>query len=287
MKRRLSYKDFVGGFVRLIRWPNLLMIAVTQYMTRLLLVGPVSQEVLTERAILLITLSTVFIAAAGYIINDYFDVKIDLINKPHRVIIGRYLKRRWAITAHQVLSVIGCFLGLWVSKWIFLVGVVSVTLLWFYASYFKKRPFIGNVIVAFLTALSLLIISVYYLQNRTLVLIYALFVFAISLIREVIKDMEDLRGDVSHGCRTLPIVWGIRRTKVLLYGLLMMFIVLLYLSATYLQNPHLAWIFTAMMLPVGWLTYKLVYADTKRAFASLSTFCKIIMLLGMLSMLWV
>lgn len=289
MKTRHTFKDFLVGFARLVRWPNLLMIAVTQYMTRIFLIGPLTDwaVILQERAILLITLATVLVAAGGYVINDYFDVKIDLINKPKRVIIGRYLKRRWAITAHQVLSVLGCLLGLWANKWVFLVSVFSVTLLWFYASYFKKKPLIGNVIVAFLTALSLLILSVYYPQNRELVLIYSLFVFAISLIREIIKDMEDVRGDVSYGGRTLPIIWGIRRTKILLYVLLSGFIVLLYASATALQNLHLAWIFTAMMLPVGWLTYRLVYADTKREFGQLSSFCKIIMLLGMLSMLWV
>lgn len=280
---------YLLGFFRLIRWPNLLMIALTQYMGRVFLVGPSSewQLILTEKAIHFITLSTIFIAAAGYIINDYFDVKIDLINKPKRVIIGRYLKRRWAMTAHQIFNVLGCLLGLFVSKWVFLVSVLSVTLLWVYASYFKKRPFIGNVIVALLTALALLMLSIFYPQNRDLVLLYALFAFGITLIREIIKDMEDVRGDVSHGCRTLPIIWGIRRTKFFVYVLIAFFIPSLFLSAYWLENKQLAWLFFALLGLIGWLVYRLVYADTKREFGALSNLCKIIMLVGMMSMIWI
>ncbi len=287
MKRRLSIQDISLGFLRLIRWPNLLIIALTQYMARVFLIGPVSEWklILGESSIFLITLSTVLIAAAGYVINDYFDVKIDLINKPERVIIGRYLKRRVAMTTHQVFNVLGCAIGLYVSKWVFLVSVLSVTLLWLYASFFKKRPFIGNVIVSLLTALSLIILIVYYPQNRELVGLYALFAFGITLIREIIKDMEDVRGDASHGCRTLPIVWGIFRTKLFLYALIALFIPSLFMAAHWLQNPQLAWLFFALLGLIGWLVYRLVYADTKREFGALSSLCKIIMLVGMMSMI--
>ncbi|RDB04995.1 prenyltransferase [Runella aurantiaca] len=289
LKKRLTIKDVVLGFLRLIRWPNLLIIAVTQYMARIFLVGPTQdwRSILGESTIFFISLSTVLIAAAGYIINDYFDIKIDLINKPDRVIIGRYLKRRVAMGAHQVLSFVGCLLGLWVGKWIFLISVLSVTLLWFYASYFKKRPFIGNLIVSLLTALSLLILAVYYPQNRNLVLLYALFAFGITMIREIIKDMEDVRGDVSHGCRTLPIIWGIPRTKLFLYLLIGLFIPSLFAAAHWLNNPRLGWMFVGLALLISWLVYRLVYADTKREFGALSSLCKIITLVGMVSMIWI
>lgn len=287
MKRRLTIQDISLGFLRLIRWPNLLIIALTQYMARVFLIGPFSEWklILGESSIFLITLSTVLIAAAGYVINDYFDVKIDLINKPERVIIGRYLKRRVAMTTHQVFNVLGCAIGLYVGKWVFLVSVLSVTLLWLYASFFKKRPFIGNVIVSLLTALSLIILVVYYPHNRALVGLYALFAFGITLIREIIKDMEDVRGDASHGCRTLPIIWGIFRTKLFLYALIALFIPALFLAAHWLQNPQLAWLFFALLGLIGRLVYRLVYADTKREFGALSSLCKIIMLVGMMSMI--
>lgn len=287
MKRRFSIQDISLGFLRLIRWPNLLIIAFTQYMARVFLIGPANEWmlILGENSIFLITLSTVLIAAAGYVINDYFDVKIDLINKPERVIIGRYLKRRVAMTTHQVFNILGCAIGLYVSKWVFLISVLSVTLLWLYASFFKKKPFIGNLIVSLLTSLSLIILAIYYPLNRELVGIYAFFAFGITLIREIIKDMEDVRGDASHGCRTLPIIWGIFRTKLFLYALISFFIPTLFMVAYWLQNSQLAWMFLVLTGLIGWLVYRLVYADTKREFGALSSLCKIIMIVGMMSMI--
>jgi 4-hydroxybenzoate polyprenyltransferase len=286
--RKLTIRDFVAGFFRLIRVRNLVMILITQYLTRILLIGPREdwRQIVADPRMLVLSVSTLFIAAAGYIINDYFDVKIDIVNKPERVIIGRYLKRRVAMGAHQFLNITGVFLGLLVSKWVFLVNVFSVTLLWFYSERFKRAPFIGNMVVSVLTALSLLVVSVVYPWNRHLVFIYALFSFFITLVREIIKDMEDVRGDETHGCRTLPIVWGIRRTKLFLYVLIAGFIMLLYLMAHTLSNVTLSWLFTLLLIPIAWLVYRLVFADTRRQFSALSQLCKLIMLLGLATMLW-
>lgn len=286
--RKLTIRDFIAGFFRLIRIRNLVIILITQYLTRILLIGPREdwRQIMADPRMLALSVSTLFIAAAGYIINDYFDVKIDIVNKPERVIIGRYLKRRVAMGAHQFLNVTGVFLGLLVSKWVFLINVFSVTLLWFYSERFKRAPFVGNMVVSILTALSLLVVSAVYPWNRHLVFIYALFSFFITLVREIIKDMEDVRGDETHGCRTLPIIWGIRRTKLFLYGLIAGFIMLLYLMAHTLSNNTLGWLFTLLLIPIAWLVYRLVFADTRRQFAVLSQLCKLIMLLGLATMLW-
>jgi 4-hydroxybenzoate polyprenyltransferase len=288
-KKIVKPQEFVLGFVRMVRWPNLLIMALMQYLARLFLVGPAHnwRTFWGESGLFFIVSSTLLIAAAGYIINDYFDVKIDIINKPRRVVIGRYFKRRWAMTFHQVLNMMGCGLGLLASKWVFVSCVLSATLLWFYSSYFKRKPFIGNFVVAFLAGISLLILAVYYPQNQNLVALYALFAFGITLVREIIKDMEDLRGDALLGCQTLPIVWGLRRTKQFIYFLIAIFIPTLFVAAHLLRNLYLAWVFAALLLPIGWLTYRLVYADTRREFGALSHLCKIIMLGGILSMIWI
>ena len=293
MTRKLPLSAFIIGFFRLIRVQNLLIVVLTQYLARVFLVGsPTARpethwlSALGDPTMLLLSFSTVCIAAAGYIINDYFDVKIDIINKPERVVIGRYLKRRMAMGAHQVLNIIGCLVGLYLSRWVFVVDVLSVTLLWFYSAQFKRQPFIGNVIVAFLTALSLIILAVYYRRNVELLLIYALFSFVISLVREIIKDMEDIRGDARFGCRTLPIVWGLRRTKYFLYALLIAFVCSLFVIVFSLNNQHLTVIFLLLLIPIAYLTYRLIYADKKRDFGHLSDLCKIIMLMGVISMIW-
>jgi 4-hydroxybenzoate polyprenyltransferase len=287
-QKTVKPQEFIAGFLRLVRAPNLLIMGLMQYMARIFLVGPAQdwQHIVAEKTIFFVVTATLLIAAAGYIINDYFDVKIDLVNKPRKVVIGRYFKRRWAMTFHQVLNIVGCGFGFLANKWVFLSCVLSATLLWFYSSYFKRKPFIGNFIVALLAANSIFILTFCYPQNRALVVLYALFAFGITLIREIIKDMEDLRGDASLGCRTLPIVWGLRRTKQFTYFLISIFIPTLFVAAHLLQNLYLAWVFAALLLPIAWLTHRLVYADTRREFGALSNLCKLIMLGGILSMVW-
>ena len=289
VRQSIPFPTFITGFLRLIRVQNLLIVVLTQLMARLFLVGPRDSNthlLLADRAFWLLSLSTVCIAAAGYIINDYFDVKIDLINKPERVVIGRYLKRRVAMGTHQILSVMGCLIGLYLSKWVFLIDAVAVLLLWFYSAQYKKQPLIGNVVISLLTATSLLVLAVYYRQNVAMLLIYALFSFGISLIREIIKDMQDIRGDARFGCRTLPIVWGLRRTKYLLYGLIAAFVSSLFFIADSLNNNRLTLLFACLLLPIGWLIYRLTLADTRRSFGYLSNLCKLIILLGIISMIW-
>jgi 4-hydroxybenzoate polyprenyltransferase len=280
--------DYVTGSARIVRMTNLIIVALTQYLTRILLIGPRHEwkAIIADPELFILSLSTVCIAAAGYIINDYFDVKIDIVNKPERVVVGRYLKRRWAMGAHQILNVLGAILGLVVSPYIFIINVFSITLLWFYSERYKRLPFIGNFIVSLLTGLTLLILTVHYPANRHLVFIYAVFSFFISLIREVVKDMEDIKGDEAHGCRTLPIIWGIRRTKTFLYSVIVIFVLTLFVMARALQNDLLTLLFLLLLIPIALLVLRLYQADTRRDFKQISSLCKIVMLLGLITMIW-
>ena len=279
----------INAFFRLIRSRNILIVVLNQYMVRIFLIGPKQDWVsyLLDYKQFMLVIATISIASAGYIINDYFDVKIDLINKPREVIIGKYIKRRWAMLIHQILNFIGVAVGFLLSLKVFLINILAISTLWFYSERFKRRAFIGNFLVAFLTAFSLLILSIYYQKNMLLVNIYALFAFSISLIREIIKDMEDIRGDARYGCRTLPIIWGIRRTKILLYIFLVSFVIILISMAYSLDNQYLMLIFSGGVIPFSWFAYKLYWADKRRDFAFLSRVCKVIMLIGILSMIFV
>jgi 4-hydroxybenzoate polyprenyltransferase len=288
VRPKVRFWDFVAGSVRLVRMSNLLIVAITQYLTRILLIGPRNdwRHIISDPKLFVLSLSTVCIAAAGYIINDYFDIKIDIVNKPERVVVGRYLKRRWAMGAHQILNVVGAALGLLVGFWVFVVNVFSITLLWFYSERFKRAPFIGNLIVSLLTGFSFLILTLNYPANRRLVFIYAVFSFFISLIREIVKDMEDIRGDEAHGCRTLPIIWGIPKTRYFLYGIILIFVTTLFIMADTLNNNVLAVLFLLLLFPIGLLVYWLSHSDTRKDFRKISSLCKIIMLLGLITMLW-
>jgi 4-hydroxybenzoate polyprenyltransferase len=274
-------RSFIESLLKLTRFGNLIIIALAQYFTAGFLIG---MYTLNDFKLFLLSLSTISIAAGGYIINDYYDVKIDYINKPDRVVIGKSITRRYAILFHIMLSVAGILLGFYLSWRIAAVNVFSVFLLWLYSNNLKRLPFIGNLSVAFLTGLSIYVVDLFYRTHNSLVIIYALFAFFMTLVREIIKDMEDLKGDNSFGCKTLPIIWGIRKTKILLYIILIIFVaVVVVLNQLHKALPfkyHLIFLF----VPLVWMLFRLIRADMKKDFTRLSIFCKVIMMLGVLSM---
>ncbi|HEX5167690.1 MAG TPA: geranylgeranylglycerol-phosphate geranylgeranyltransferase [Cyclobacteriaceae bacterium] len=277
-------KRFVNSFLRLTRVWNLLILTLAQYFTAVFLIGP---ETLNDFRLFLLSLSTVLIAAAGYIINDYYDVKIDFINKPDRVVIGKSITRRFALLFHIMLSATGILIGFLLSWWVAGVNVLSVFLLWFYSNNLKRLPFVGNFAVALLTGLSILVVDVLYPPHHSLIWVYAVFAFFMTLVREIVKDIEDLKGDNTFGCKTLPIVWGIRKTKLLIYLILLAFlVVVLFLNYYYSRLPFSFFAFF-LFVPIALLVLWLLRADMKKDFARLSTFCKIILVLGVISMAFV
>ena len=284
MPGRLAQPFSISALLRLTRFWNLVIIGFSQYVAAWALIDP--QSILGYRLFLLST-STVLIAAAGYAINDYYDIKIDLINKPERVVIGKSITRRYAILFHTVLSLAGVGIGFLLSWKIGLVNFISGFLLWWYSNSLKRQPFVGNFTIALLTGLSIVLVNVLFEVNNHIVTIYAIFAFFMTLVREIIKDMEDLKGDHTFGCKTLPIVWGLRKTKVLLYGLLVVFCTSVVVLNYFLVGLPMRYFGVFLFLPLGWLLVKLIRADTIRDFHRLSLFCKVIMLAGIMSMAFV
>jgi len=270
------------------RWPNLLIIVLTQYLTAIFLIGDLHQwrYYLTDLKLLLLCISTVLIAAAGYIINDYYDIKIDYINKPHKVVVGKIIKRRVAMFIHLTLSSLGLLIGIAISLWVGAVNFFAIFLLWLYSNQLKRLPFLGNFAVALLTAATVWIVAVRYQQFNDYVYMYALFAFAITLIRELIKDIEDLQGDSNFGCKTIPVIFGIRKSKQLLYLIVTIFIISIIYLINKLSIEHLYSYMAIFLLPMAYFVYRLVKADAKKNFSYLSNFCKLLMIFGILSMVF-
>ncbi len=275
---------FVFSFLRLTRVWNLLMLAVAQYFTAAMLVP--AHHALDMRFYLL-AMSTGLIAAAGYIINDYYDVKIDLVNKPDRVVIGQGITRRYAILLHTLLTLAGIGIGLLLDWRLGVIHFAAAFLLWWYSNDLKRQPFIGNLMVAILTGLSIVIVDALYRTGNLLIYIYGGFAFFMTLVREIIKDIEDLKGDNSFGCKTLPIIWGIRKSKAFIYGIIVLFSIAVIILNRYYINLPSHYLALFIFLPLLALILMLIRADTKRDFTRLSYFSKIILLLGVVSMAFV
>ena len=278
----------------LVRWPNLLIMLLCMAFVRagLLLPSQPLRESLLDWRFGALVLSALLVAAAGYIINDYYDVKIDAINRPDRLVIGRVVHRRKAMLAHMLLSGVGVLLAGWLHPVLGLVTLGTALLLWGYSARFKRVALVGNLSIATLTA-ALVLLPELQLQlarhdSHSVVWPYALAAFLLTVVREIVKDVEDMRGDAQHGCRTLPLVAGVARTKWVA-GFFLACLALLTLGATarlFLSGhwPLGLWLVLLVLLPMAQLTRLLIRADRRRHFRHLSSFCKGIMLAGVLSM---
>jgi 4-hydroxybenzoate polyprenyltransferase len=281
---RVFGSKFIISFLRLTRVGNLLILALSQYFTAIMLIS--AKNVLDLRFLLLV-IATGMIAAAGYIINDYYDVKIDLVNKPERVVIGKGITRRYAILFHTLLSVTGVAIGVYLDWRIGVINFFSAFLLWWYSNDLKRQPFIGNLVVAILTAMAIIIVDALYRTGNPLIFIYAVFAFFMTIVREIIKDMEDLKGDDTFGCKTLPIIWGLRKTKFFIYAIMALFVIaVVWINFFYVKLPEMYFLIF-LAVPMVILLVTLIRADTKKDFSQLSTFCKLILLLGVISMAFV
>ncbi|MBL7863449.1 MAG: geranylgeranylglycerol-phosphate geranylgeranyltransferase [Cyclobacteriaceae bacterium] len=272
------------ALVRLTRIWNLMIIALAQYAAASLLISP---DTWKDPRLALLVLSTVIIAAGGYSINDYYDIKIDLINKPDRVIVGKILSRRFVLLLHTVCSVSGVMIGFVLDWRIGIVNFLSAFFLWWYSNALKRLPFSGNFIVALLTGMAVIVVNMLYPPMVAVAWVYALFAFFMTLIREIIKDMEDLKGDDTFGCKTLPIIWGIRGSKLFVYLLLVIFFLAVIAIHMWVKQLPVPYFLGCLFLPMGIMIAWLIRADTKKDFHLLSQFCKIIMLVGIFSMAFV
>ncbi len=265
------------------------MVAFVQLLTAYFLIET-SREgipVLQDWNLYLLIISTVILTASGYMINDYYDVKIDYVNRPNEVVIGRGMKRRMVMILHTFLNVVGIALGYLIHPRIGVINFLAAFLLWLYSNSLKRLPFIGNLTVAGLTGLSIWIVGYYYQDAQMLILTYSIFAFFINLIREIIKDIEDRPGDRKHGCRTLPIVVGFRNTKKIIFSVAALFVLSILVVTVKINDPALFIYFGLLGVLFVFFLYRLYIADRKTQFTRLSRMAKIIMLTGAVSMAFV
>ncbi len=296
------------AFLRLIRPLNLLIIALTMFGVVFWLGERFYQSEIAYLDFSLLVLSTVMIAAAGNIINDYFDVKADRINKPEKLIITKHIKRRWAIISHWTLNgiafLIGVVLSIKYETYSFaFIHLISINLLWFYSMVLKRKPLIGNLSVAFLTSLIPVLALIFFLESEqdhfsemhiglfsdefVLIHFLALFAFIQNLSREIIKDIQDIEGDKLIYVRSLPMIIGIPKTKIIVSILLMILPVFAVLSLLVISQI-LSWVFIDHYFFFAATFFNLIVIillfSNKGTFKLQDRLIKLSMLMGILSL---
>ena len=309
-------------FFKLVRWQNLLIIILTQVLVRYAVIGPLAGMIEVTRIstgstvpltlqlplldFILLVVATVMLAAGGYVINDYFDIRTDRINRGD-VIVGTKIPRRKAMKWHNLLNIAGVAAGFYISYrvgyfWIGVIFLLVSGLLYFYSATYKRQLLVGNLVVAILVATIPFLVLVYELpaiwshyihdvkeMPSLQPLLYwvggfSMFAFLTTLILEIIKDIDDFEGDRAYGSNSLPVVVGVRMSR-LIVSLLQIITMLLIIIAWYLflNNTYtLLYIVLALLLPLILSTYYLNAAPATRDFRISSLYMKGVMISGVL-----
>ena len=293
--------------LNLVRWKNLLLIAFVQILVKYALFPAFDVDIsLNSLGFSILLLSTLCIAAGGYIINDIYDIETDAINKPNKVIVGKSISEKMANNLYLGFTFVGVILGFYLSHSVgkstfFAIFVIIAALLYVYASYLKQIAVVGNIVVSILVSLSIIIVGIFELlpaitkHNQSVqstmfevLTDFAIFAFLLNFIREIVKDIQDVDGDHKAEMQTLPIMLGKERTAKIAFGLtIVTILIIIYYLATYLfmQKVAVIYFLIAVVGPLVYIAIKLFNAEHNNHFKHISKMLKLVMLTGMLSML--
>lgn len=297
--------------IGILRLPNLLIVALTQYLLQYLVLLPQLQIAglpasLDHWHFFLFVVTTLLITAAGYIINDILDYKMDLVNKPEKVFINANFTRQKAIMLYCLVVLVGFCIAWYLAAHVknpklVLIYPTAVLLLWLYSHSLKKMPLLGNIVVALFCAgvagivlfaereaYQLLFEQQAAMALRISLLFggYVVFAFYSTLLREIIKDMEDVEGDRTQGLRTMPIAFGFKFSKgaAAFFASLLVLMLLLFSIWLFNEKKWMAMVFAwgAVILPLIYIIFLLQKAEQKKDFSRLSFLSKLVMASGLL-----
>ncbi|MBW6500006.1 MAG: geranylgeranylglycerol-phosphate geranylgeranyltransferase [Bacteroidales bacterium] len=311
------------AFLNLIRWPNLLIIILTMVLMRYAVIEPLLSKIdvillhgsgegtfMTLQfplfQFILLVAATLLITSAGYVINDYFDIRTDLINRGE-VIVGTKITRRKAMMWHTIFNITGVGAGFYISWkagyfWLGTLYLIVSGLLYFYSASYKRQFLVGNLLVALLTALVPLLVVFYewpalyryYMLNAVTLpdfnLIFywvggfAVFAFLLTLAREIIKDIEDFEGDKAHGRNTVPVVTGIMGARIIAASINIVITALLFIVWYFAINDRITLIYLVLFiaLPLLYVVYQLLISRHSEQLHIASRYMKLAMFTGIL-----
>jgi 4-hydroxybenzoate polyprenyltransferase len=294
-------------FLKLVRWKNLLLIALVQLLIKYALFPSFqATTALNDFQFTILLLATLFIAVAGNIINDIYDIETDLVNKPNRIIVDKHISEKAAFNLFIIFNIIGVGLGFYLANDINRSGfatlfVITSALLYVYSTYLKYLILIGNIVISILIVLSILIVGFFDLipnlspSNKNvhigifqILLVYSAFAFVLNLIREVVKDIEDINGDYKAEMKTLPIVIGRERTTIIAFALSLLpifGIIYIIVDSLYKYELVMAYLLLFVVAPTIYTSIKLYAAEKEKDYYHISQLLKLIMLSGVLSLL--
>ena len=285
-KSRFVLLKFLA-LLSLVRWYNILLIILSQYLSAIFILNPLQPKlsVVLDYKLFLIALSSAFFIAGGYIINSFYDLEKDLVNKPKKIIFARYISKWFSLNCYFLFSIIGMILSYFIGLRLLFFNAAFLFVLWLYSHKLKKITFVGNLSATILSIAPFFSICIYYNKINALILAYVSFIFIIEFTREIVKDLEAMKGDVIFGYHTIPVAVGVKKTKLFLYLLMLLSFIPPIVLYWKLNHVMIYFVISIVLIVVSGV--KLINASTFKHYHLINTIYKFILLLGIGSIIFI
>ena len=285
-KNKLLLLKFLSLF-SIIRGYNILMIALAQYLASIYILAPDLRlrRVVFDINLFIIVLASALVIAGGYIINSFYDSEKDLINKPRKSMLDRLVSQRTKLSAYFVLNFLSVLMASYVSFRAALFFSAYIFGIWLYSHKLKRIPFLGNLVSAILAISPFFAVFVYYKNFESVIFVHAIFLFLLILAREMIKDMENMAGDLAQNYKTIPILYGPKFSKICISILALITVLPALLLINFFDVGYMYIYFIGSIVLLIFFLILLWRSDSKKHYVWLHNILKFIIIVGVFSIL--
>jgi 4-hydroxybenzoate polyprenyltransferase len=283
-KNKLILKKLFSLF-SVVRGYNILIIVLAQYLSSIYILAKDTslKEVLLDPKLFTLVFATSLVIAAGYIINNFYDSEKDLINRPKKSMLDRLVSQNTKLSGYFVLNFLTVILASYVSFKAVLFFSFYIFMIWFYSHKLKKYPFVGNLIASSLAIAPFFIVFVYYRNFDTVIFFHGLFLALIISMREITKDLENIKGDLTLNYKTIPVAYGVKVTKLIITALILLTLVTSVVLANYFEIGKMNYYFYFTAIFLVFYAIKLWFSNKKVHYVLLHNVLKFVIVVGAFS----
>jgi len=278
----------LASLFSVVRGYNILILFIAQYLASIYILAPEKplREVLFDVNLFVLVIACTFAIASGYLINNFYDAEKDLINRPHKTLLDNYISQKTKLAIYFILNFLSVILASYVSFKAVIFFSLFIFFLWLYSHKLKKYPFIGTLVASILAITPFFAVFVYYHNFDMVIFVHATFLFLIISIRELTKDLENLKGDLTQDYHTIPVVYGVKVSKVILSLLVALTLVpTLILISNKFEIGYMHYYFLLSFILMIIFLFFLWKSSSKLQYTLLHNLLKLIIVIGVFSIL--
>ncbi|WP_304036188.1 geranylgeranylglycerol-phosphate geranylgeranyltransferase [Mesonia mobilis] len=278
----------LASLFSVVRGYNILILFIAQYLASIYILAPEKplREVLFDVNLFVLVIACTFSIASGYLINNFYDAEKDLINRPHKTLLDNYISQKTKLAIYFILNFLSVILASYVSFKAVIFFSLFIFFLWLYSHKLKKYPFIGTLVASILAITPFFAVFVYYHNFDMVIFVHATFLFLIISIRELTKDLENLKGDLTQDYHTIPVVYGVKVSKVILSLLVALTLIpTLILISNKFEIGYMHYYFLLSFILMIIFLFFLWKSSSKLQYTLLHNLLKLIIVIGVFSIL--